>query len=127
MFTRAQYMNKECTHREYYAQFVNKSMRDMVLRIITLTKLQQSREPFFNDVTRLQDWDCMKNATFHMLNMKQWRELNYPEYAGLNSVGWSLSDNICILKEAARQLVDEAEEAYAIGYTDGKSSTSLEY
>jgi len=48
-----------------------------------------------------------------MLNMTKWREIQYPEYVGLTSVGWSLSDNVCILKEAARQLVEESVDAVA--------------
>lgn len=108
MFTRKQYLDKQCTHREFWAQFVTNGMREMVRQRITLERLQRSSNEYFNDVTKLQDWDCMKDATFRMLDMKKWRELQYPEYIGLTSVGWSLSDNICILKEAARQIVDES-------------------
>ena len=107
MFTRKQYLDKQCTHREFWAQFVTEGMRQMVLRNITLERLQRSQNEYFNDVTRLQDWDLMKDVTFRMLDMKKWRELQYPEYTGLTSVGWSYSDNICILKEAARQLIEK--------------------
>ena len=107
MFTRKQYLDRQCTHREFWAQFVTPGMRDMVKRNITLERLQRSQNEYFNDVTRLQDWDLMKDVTFRMLDMKKWRELQYPEYIGLTSVGWSHSDNICILKEAARQLIEK--------------------
>lgn len=107
MFTRKQYLDKQCTHREYWAQFVTEGMRQMVLRNITLERLQRSANEYFNDVTRLQDWDLMRDATFRMLDLKQWREINYPEYTDPRSIGWSLSDNTCILKEAARQLLDK--------------------
>lgn len=113
MFTRAQYLNRECTHREYWAQFVTPSMKAMVLNNITLERLQRSTDQVnFNDIS-LMKWDWMKSHTFHMLNMTKWREIQYPEYVGLTSVGWSLSDNVCILKEAARQLVEESVDAVA--------------
>lgn len=114
MFTRAQYLNKECTHREYWAQFVTPSMKAMVKSNIGLERLQRSRNEYFSDVTTLKDWDWMKDATFRMLNMVKWREIQYPEYAGLTSVGWSLSDNVCLLKEAARQLVEEAVDTMVV-------------
>ena len=112
MFTRTQYLNKECTHREYWAQFVTPSMKAMVRSNIGLERLQRSTDPHFNDIP-LINWDGMKNMTFHMLNMTKWREIQYPEYAGLTSVGWSMSDNTCLLKEAARQLVEESVDVAA--------------
>ena len=113
MYTRAQYLNKECTHREYWAQFVTKRMRDMVLRNIPLERLQRSQNEYFSDVTQLADWDVMKNATFAMLNQKVWREIQYPEYKDPRSIGWSMSDNTCLLKEAARQIVEQMVDATA--------------
>jgi hypothetical protein len=107
MFTRAQYLNKECTHRQYWAQFVTPSMKAMVRSNIGLDRLKRSTDPHLNDIP-LAQWDQMRNATFHMLNLVKWREIQYPEYTDPKSIGWSLSDNTCILKEAARQLVEEA-------------------
>lgn len=109
MFTRKQYLDKQCTHRQYWAQFVTEGMRQMVQRNITLERLQRSQNEYFSDVTTLQDWDCMRHGTFAMLDQKKWREIQYPEYTDPRSIGWSLSDNTCLLKEAARQLVEAAE------------------
>ncbi len=108
MFTRAQYLNKECTHREYWAQFVTAGMKSMVARNFSLERLQRSQNEYFNDVTVLSDWDIMRGNTFAMLDLKKWREIQYPEYTDPTSIGWSMSDNTCLLKEAARQLVEEA-------------------
>lgn len=113
MFTRTQYLNKECTHREYWAQFVTPSMKAMVRSIIGLERLQRSQNEYFNDVTTLRDWDCMKDSTFRMLNLVKWREIQYPEYTDPRSIGWSLSDNTCLLKEAARQIVEESVDVAA--------------
>ena len=112
MFTRVQYLNKECTHREYWAQFVTPSMKAMVLSNMTLERLQRSTDPHLNDIP-LAQWDQMRNATFHMLNLVKWREIHYPEYKDTHSIGWSTSDNTCLLKEAARQLVEESVDAVA--------------
>ena len=109
MFTRKDYLEQKCTHREYWAQFVTKSMRDMVQRNIGLERLQSSTNEYFSDVTTLRDWDAMKNATFTMLDQRKWRDIQYPEYTNPHSIGWSLSDNTCLLKEAARQLGDVTE------------------
>ena len=111
MFTRKQYLNKECTHREYWAQFVTRGMKNMVQSRFDMQRLARSQNEYFNDVTRVQDWDCMKDVTFRMLDLKVWREIHYPEYTDPRSIGWSLSDNICLLKEAARQLVEESVDA----------------
>jgi hypothetical protein len=108
MFTRAQYLNKECTHREYWAQFVTAGMKSMVARNFSLERLQRSQNEYFNDVTVLSDWEIMRGNTFAMLDLKKWREIQYPEYTDPRSIGWSMSDNTCLLKEAARQLVEEA-------------------
>ena len=110
MFTRAQYLNKECTHRQYWAQFVNIGMKSMVARTITLERLQRSTDPHLNDIP-LAHWDQMRAGTFAMLDLKKWREIQYPEYTDPRSIGWSMSDNTCLLKEAARQLVEEAVDA----------------
>lgn len=112
MFTRKQYLNKECTHSEYYAQFVTEGMRKMVIQRITLERLQRSTRESFNDIPML-NWDAMKDMTFRMLDQKKWREIQYPEYTDPRSIGWSYCDNVCLLKEAARQLVEESVDATA--------------
>jgi hypothetical protein len=111
MFTRKDYLENKCTHREYWAQFVTAGMRRMVQQRIGVELLQRSTNPHFSDVTTLQHWDVMKPVTFTMLDQKAWREIQYPEYTDPRSIGWSLSDNTCLLKEAARQLVEQADLA----------------
>ena len=113
MFTRKDYLDKKCTHRQYWAQFVTRSMRELVRRRIGLERLQSSSNEYFSDVTTLSAWDEMKNATFTMLDQQKWREIQYPEYTDPGSIGWSSSDNTCLLKEAARQLVEESVDATA--------------
>lgn len=109
MFTRAQYLDRQCTHREYWAQFVTEGMRRMVLQRFTIERLKRSTDPHLNDIP-LMEWDAMKGVTFHMLDLTKWREIHYPEYKDTRSIGWSMSDNTCLLKEAAKQLIEKEME-----------------
>ena len=109
MHTRKDYLDQKCTHREYWAQFVTPGMRGMVQHRMDMKRLQSSTNEYFSDVTTLRDWDVMKDATFRMLDQKAWRDIQYPEYTDPRSIGWSLSDNTCLLKEAARQLVEQVD------------------
>ena len=43
-------MNKECTHNEYYAQFVNAAVLMRVSRMIGLDKINASKDEHFNDI-----------------------------------------------------------------------------
>ncbi len=95
-FTRQQYMNKECTHQEYYAQFVN----NQVLKIVSRFKkkeLIEGKDQHFNNIP-LQYWDKMLvPVPFEVFN--KMKELgDYPTPSGV----------VCILKEAARQIVEKA-------------------
>ena len=108
MFTRNQYMKKECTHSEYYAQFVTKGMKKMVESRFTLERLKRSKDGHFNDVTQLREWDVLNDLTRSMLDKALWKSLECPYTE--NGYLWSMNNNICILKEAARQLVEEAKE-----------------
>lgn len=82
-------------HRAYYAQFVDERVRIMVMRTFGKTKLLESRDEHFNDI-RLQAWDCLVSQlgkrTDTLLREKG-------DWLGLGT-------GVCILKEAARQLVE---------------------
>ena len=95
MFTRKQYMAKECTHREYYGQFVTDDTRQTVLQSIGRSKLENSIDPHLNDIP-LQQWDHMYLP---------------PLGCSMKEAGdWlSMAGKVCILKEAARQILDEEE------------------
>ena len=94
MFTRKQYMNKECTHRQYYGQFVNAGTKARVLSGIGLDKLQNSTNPDFNDIP-LEYWDKLVHSC--------------PGSADFSKAGdyYTLAGGICLLKEAARQVLEQ--------------------
>ena len=94
MFTRKQYMNKECTHRQYYGQFVTPATKAHVLRGIGLAALKKSTDPHFNDIA-LTNWD---NLVPHC-----------PGSSGFTKAGdyYTLGGGVCLLKEAALQILDD--------------------
>lgn len=99
MITRQQYLNKECTHNEYYAQFVTPSILRIVESEFGIACLKQAfeKDPHFNTIP-LAKWDSLSLY----LNKAQINSLmkdcgDFVSQAGL----------VCILKNAARQLVKE--------------------
>ena len=57
MYTRKQYLNKECTHREYYAQLVQPFMLD-VFGPAMKELILNSEDEYLNDVS-LGFWDIL--------------------------------------------------------------------
>lgn len=101
MFTREQYLNRECTHRKYYGQFVNSSTISWVKTRIGKEALKRSTDKHFNDIP-LRMWDA-----FHphlSFNKQVFSDCNN------GSRGFSLSDTVCIAKEAARQICESTDE-----------------
>ena len=94
MVTRNQYLNGECTDRQYYGQFVNAGTKARVLSGIGLAALKKSTDPHFNDIP-LNKWD---NLVPHC-----------PCSAGFAKAGdyYTLAGGVCLLKEAARQILDD--------------------
>ena len=93
MFSRAQYMNKECTHSEYYGQFVTDAVKQSVLFTIGKDAIVKSNNPHFNDIP-LKKWDLL---SFPVSSQKMKQAGDYLTLAG----------KVCIAKEAARQIKEE--------------------
>jgi len=101
MFTRKQYLDKECTYREYYAQFVAEDIKRAVATHIGLERIKNSKCEHFNNIPlkvwdRMSMWPGMKSRVSHVNNK-----------VGVGNV-WSLSDGVCMLKVAA-QMIREGE------------------
>jgi len=94
-YTREDYLADRCTHREYYAQFVTEEMKARLLRYLGIERLLASKDEHLNDIP-LRTWDLF---------------IAYPLAISLKSVGdySTIAGNVCIAKEAARQLI-EAEK-----------------
>lgn len=104
MLTRKEHMAREyvddatamARHREYYSQFVTPKVKQLVLRRIGRKELLRSTDPHLNDI-RLALWDrlvCQIDGVAVTL---------------LREAGDSLSlgTGVCMLKEAARQIIEE--------------------
>lgn len=93
MFTRSQYLNKECTHDEYYGQLVTELTVHQVNRFIGSDRIKNSKDPHFNDIP-LSEWDRVGALVNRPLKL---RDLG--DYA-------TISSGVCIAKAAARQIRD---------------------
>lgn len=93
MITRKQYMDKEATYREYYAQFFGSAYPGIVANRIGADRLAKSTDPHFNDIP-LADWDRL---SIPLGTSERLRELgDYLTQSGIT----------CINKEAARQYIE---------------------
>ena len=95
-YTRQQYMNdKECSHAEYYGQFINYNIINAVKLCIGEDKIKKSKDPHFNDIP-LNQWDNMKQTIISLCG----RSIAEANGTG----GISLSDTVCVAKQAAHQI-----------------------
>lgn len=95
-FTRHQYLTNQCTHRQYYAQFVTPSCKAKVKSAIGMDLLLASTDPHFNDIP-LGEWDRLAPGIM-------------PADTLCAAGDWaSLGGQICTLKEAACQLIEEVQ------------------
>lgn len=95
MYTREQYLNDECTHEQYYSQFVDFDTKQYVKSRIGLDKILKSNDEHFNDIP-LKNWEtcCVSVEAVEALKA-----------AGDT---WSLSGRVCIAKAAAKIIKQEA-------------------
>ena len=98
MYTRKDYLNRQCSHSDYYAQFVE----DYVLKLVSLRfsldllLVEYTKDSNFNTIP-LADWQ--KIFLGISLNDKLSQAGDYMTVAG----------SVCILKEAARQIVSHSD------------------
>ena len=97
-FTRKDYMDNKCSHREYYGQFVDAAVRNTVSKYIgrdTILKCRDNEN--FSDIS-LVEWDRLELAIRYAVGSL---------IAKANGTGGiSLSDCVCVAKEAARQIYE---------------------
>lgn len=97
MKTRKEYLNNECTHSEYYGQFVTNSIKSLVKQQFGIQVLRDSyaSDEHLNNIP-LVKWDVIAPLVTSGGKMK-----DCGDYL-------TLSGQVCILKEAARQLIEES-------------------
>ena len=102
MITRQDYLNGKNTHREYYAQFVNSAVKNIVLRQYSrdALKIALDLDKNLNNI-QLAEWDGMAGGLKTQLCAAKLRECgDCPTLGGA----------VCILKEAARQVAEELDK-----------------
>ena len=91
MKKRNDYMQGKITHRQYYSQFVNDNVKQMIIDKIGKDKLLNSEDEYFNDIP-----------------LYLWDNIGLP--CGINDLlkqagdFYTLAGQVCILKEAGRQI-----------------------
>lgn len=110
IFTRAAYMSfssfeytaeeRMKAHRKYYAQFVNAAVIEFVVYVIGKDKILASTDPHMNDIP-LKLWDNMHTRLPLQPGIFQ-------KLTGSNF--YSMSDSICIAKEAAKQYQEQHKD-----------------
>ena len=100
MFTRNQYINKECSHKEYYEQFVTDIVLKYVVESIGSKAILNSTDKHLNDIPLIM-WDRL-----YLVDAVA-RVHNITGYKG----GVSLSDQVCVAKAAARMHQEQAKYA----------------
>jgi len=92
MNIRKDYLEKNCTHSEYYSQFINSEFIRYVVNFIGEKNLERSISPNFNDID-LRYWDVIFPPTGTSAKMKKLGDI------------LTHSGSVCIAKEAARQFL----------------------
>ena len=90
MKTRQDYLNRNCTHQEYYAQFITPGIIRLVVAKFGRAQLQNCNDPHFNSIP-LSQWDDISPRINAVAEGKL-------KEAG---DGCSLSSGVCIAKVAA--------------------------
>ena len=100
MYTRKQYLAHDCTHREYYSQFVSKHLVTAIGKWFGLAKLVAHFDSELGDKDYIQliEWEQIRGwVASSQLSLKLREHGDYLSLAG----------QVCILKEAARQYVEQ--------------------
>ena len=92
-FTRKQYLANECTHSEYYGQFVDERTKNVLLRRVGRDRIVASADEHFNDI-ELELWDALPALQSHDMSAQ--------------GDFLTLAGKVCIYKEAARQIKESA-------------------
>jgi hypothetical protein len=98
MYTRKDRLDNKCSHEEYYHQFVTGEHKQYVRYKFGINKLKIAYEEnkSFNTIS-LSQWDWISISPFMMLKISMKDVGDYLTMSGI----------VCILKQAAREIVLE--------------------
>jgi hypothetical protein len=95
-YTRTQYLNKECTHEQYYTQYCNDTIIDRVNSFFGKEKLQDAikEDEHLNNIP-IAKWDILASNLYDV--SKKMKE---------NGDYLTLAGGVCICKQAAKIICD---------------------
>jgi hypothetical protein len=102
MKTKEQYRNKKCTHREYYAQFVTPRVKRIVKDRFGIEQLVNTPDQENLNTLNLSTWDGLVPLL--------WMDFTICSLLKSANEWRTLGSGVCILKEAAKQLIEEAKQ-----------------
>lgn len=107
METRQNYLNGKVSHKDYYGQFVDETMKNEVKRSIGMEDLIKSKDEHLNDIP-LAKWDALAGFLFRgstmVMSPKSIKKELSDKFKSAGE-GLSCATMVCIYKEAARQLI----------------------
>jgi hypothetical protein len=89
-YTRKDYTNGRCSHKEYYSQFVNEQIKELIIK--NLRGYKKSKDENLNDIP-LREWDMLAGQ----LSAVETKLSEAGDYL-------TLAGGVCILKEAYREI-----------------------
>ena len=102
MKTRERYLNKECTHREYYAQFVTPGVKRIVKDRFGIEALVNTPDQENLNTINLSTWDGLVPLL--------WMDFEICSLLKSANEWRTLGTGVCILKEAAKQLIEKTKQ-----------------
>ena len=110
MITRHQYLQNTKLHNEYYGQFVTDFIKQMVKRRFGIERLVAAyqEDKNLNNIP-LVNWDGLGIHLMHPSLKNEEHSSPYLDHELIKATGqgYSNAGAVCILKEAARQLISE--------------------
>jgi len=100
-YDRKAYMNRLCSHDDYFDQFVTSGIKRLVERSISRGKIKNSTDEHFNDIP-LGLWDNLYGSIRTRVGGMLAKSNASTTAGGRGSL--SLSDTVCVAKAAARQI-----------------------
>ena len=97
-YTKKDRLEGRCSHREFFAQFVDQAIIQLVHNLVGTGRVMSSKDEWFRDI-----------------HAKKWRSIARfvpatPIFRANGSGGVSISDRVCVLKEAASQIREVLDE-----------------
>jgi hypothetical protein len=104
MPSRLDYLEGRATHREYYAQFVDNQVLNIVASMVGVRTICESTDEHLNDI-HLAVWDHTAMAL-----TRACRAVSRSRFEEMGDIA-TQSGVVCVAKEAARQIRDDNRKA----------------